>query len=229
MRHEQANSKVSPRVSECHRIEGREEVQADDYAGTAAKDAGRKEQGPWKHPKWTEYQTNKLREIAVNLIDYNPETGELRWRQARRRSAVGAISTTKKSNHYLAVHIQGRQYLAHRIAWLISYGRWPFGDIDHINGVRDDNRICNLREVTRSENSFNSGKKTLNTSGFKGVHLFKRTGTYQVQIKVRGKRYNLGYYKTAEEAAKVYAEAAKKYHQEFAHKPTIEQILCHQS
>jgi len=89
-------------------------------------------------------------------------------------------------------------------------------DVDHINGNTLDNRKANLRRCSRSQNLCNKGKKSGCSSKHKGVHFFKRTGTWQTYIWVKRKRIWLGYFKDEIEAAKAYNNAAKKYHGKFA-------------
>src|SRR5687768_770720 len=110
----------------------------------------------------------KLRE----LMDYNPDTGVFLYRKRRgRRSAGLEAGSIVKGYRLISL---GKQYSAHRLAWLYVYGEWPAGDLDHINCVRDDNRIANLREATDSQNNANRTLAPKNSSGFKGVCWNKR-------------------------------------------------------
>lgn len=93
---------------------------------------------------------------------------------------------------------------------------FPNSKIDHKNRNGIDNRKSNLRLATNYQNGSNRVKSYSNTSGYKGVFLFKPTGRYMVQIVVKKKRIYLGYYSNASAAAKVYNQAAIKYHGEFA-------------
>jgi hypothetical protein len=98
----------------------------------------------------------------------------------------------------------------------MHYGEWPSGEIDHINGVRTDNRVENLRVATRSENMQNTKKPVTNKSGKKGVSWDKTTGKWRAEIRANGKKYNLGRFKTIEEAFKAHESAADKLHRCFA-------------
>ena len=89
-------------------------------------------------------------------------------------------------------------------------------ETDHINGNGIDNRRENLRICTGSENRRNKKRNRKNISGYKGVCFYKRDKNWRVQIDVRKQHIFLGYFDTAEEAARVYDDAAKKYHGEFA-------------
>ena len=115
------------------------------------------------------------------------------------------------------MQIDGRRYLAHRLAWFYVYGEWPRKGLDHINRDRLDNRIANLREADHAQNVQNRGPMSNNKSGFKGVFFNPRhTQPWQAQITARGQYFNLGRYATAEEAHEAYKEAAARLHGEFA-------------
>src|ERR1044071_3707060 len=104
------------------------------------------------------------------LLDYTPDNGHLLWRVAPSRGIkVGAHAGCKHWSGYRRISIGGRMYMAHRLAWLHTYGVWPTDQLDHINGARDDNRISNLRECTQAENHQNYGLRDRNSSGFPGV------------------------------------------------------------
>jgi len=108
-----------------------------------------------------------------------------------------------------------KRYLQHRLVWLYVHGRWPKDQIDHINGNRSDNRLCNLREATCSQNLMNARAHSHNTSGLKGACKHE-PGYWSSVIRVNGKNKYLGRFKSPEEAHAVYASAAKKYFGEFA-------------
>jgi hypothetical protein len=101
--------------------------------------------------------------------------------------------------------------MGHRAAWLYVHGKWPNGQIDHINGDRSDNRISNLRDVSHSVNQQNVHRpRRDNASGFLGVTRQKNLWTSQVTVS--GKTLHLGLFKTPEEAASAYLEAKRKHH-----------------
>lgn len=156
-------------------------------------------------------EAERLKEV----INYNPDTGEFVWIKPRRPGMpVGnAAGTLKNSDGYLNVKIDNRLYRGHRLAWLYVYGVWPAGQIDHINGVRADNRIANLRDVSSKENTHNQrtahrGSK----SGVLGVTV-KPNGKFVADIRHNGKKKHLGYFSTAEDAHAAYVKAKREFHE----------------
>lgn len=143
-------------------------------------------------------------------LAYDPATGAITLRRPSKMGRpTGTRAEFKFGRGYLGVALKDRIYSAHRIAWLITYGRWPTGEIDHINRDKSDNRLSNLRDVPKSINGHNKGPSRRNSSGFKGVSL-TRSGTWNAQIKVDGRRHNLGTFKTKEAAAEAYRIAAAR-------------------
>jgi hypothetical protein len=151
-------------------------------------------------------------------LDYDPGTGAFAWRIAKRGiNKCDPAGTVIKG--YVQIGLDQVFYRAHRLAWLYVYGRWPQGDIDHINGVRGDNRIANLREATHSQNMANRGPQKNNKSGFKGVSQHTQTGKWIAFIKAKSgnsKVRNLGSFDTPEEAHRAYRAAASELFGEFA-------------
>lgn len=155
----------------------------------------------------TDLTVERLRE----LLDYDPDTGLFTWRvRTSKCVTVGAIAGCLDKG-YLRIQIDRRLHLAHRLAWLYITGDWPPAQIDHINGIRDDNRIANLRAATRAENMHNRRKPHSNTtSGYLGVSRYR--GKFMAQIKLDGKSKFLGLFDTPEEAHAVYLEAKRRLH-----------------
>lgn len=171
------------------------------------------------------------------LLDYDAATGVLIWRdrqpwmfKAGRRlnqetqasafakNFAGKVAfTCKNAKGYATGAIQRQGFLAHRVAWCHATGKWPTGQIDHINHVTDDNRLSNLREATASQNMSNrrafSGCKY---SQYKGVCKAKATGHWTAAISINGRQTHLGSFRTEIAAAKAYAAAATKQHGEYA-------------
>jgi hypothetical protein len=148
------------------------------------------------------------------LLHYDPETGRFTWiAPSGRRVKAGSIAGCKTCG-YIAIRIDGRRYMAHRLAWLYQTGQWPTCVVDHKNGERHDNRWSNLREATPSQNRANMRKLDRNTSGHKGVT--RHRAKWAAQIHVGGKHFHLGVYVSAAEAAEAYNAAAKQFFGEFA-------------
>lgn len=155
-----------------------------------------------------ELTAERLRE----LINYDPETGIFTWRVSRKRARAGNLVGNFNADGYLQAKVLYKLYRLHRLAWLYVYGTWPKEEIDHINRIRTDNRISNLREANRIENGQNRSISKANTSGYKGVYWNKTEKKWHAQIRVNGLRIHLGHYKNIEDAHNAYVEAAKKYH-----------------
>ena len=151
-------------------------------------------------------------ELARELLSYDPATGQFLWkipgkgRQMHRQ--VGCIS----NRGYLRIVINRRTYPSHRIAWLISYGKWPADQIDHINCVKHDNRLANLREATSTTNGENQRRaQSDNKCGVLGVEAAPN-GKFRSRIKTGGRLIHLGSFATPEEAHQVYLQAKRRLH-----------------
>jgi hypothetical protein len=151
-------------------------------------------------------------ETMKSLLSYNANTGEFMWTDKAPHKVAGKPANAKDSLGYICLRIDGKMYKAHRIAWAFVYGEWPELHIDHINGDPSDNRICNLREVDRHANMQNERKARLNNkSGYLGV--CPNGGNWRAEIRVDGKKINLGTYKTPVEAHEAYVVAKRKFHE----------------
>ncbi len=147
------------------------------------------------------------------LLHYDPESGIFTWIKSNSNtSPVGTIAGRGiNPEGYRQIQIDGHSFKAHRLAWFYVYGKWP-EQIDHLNGVRDDNRIINLRDATPQINSQNQrGAIKNNKSGFLGVFPHKNGG-FVAKIKVDKKNKYLGRFATAEEAHAVYVLAKRQFH-----------------
>lgn len=195
-----------------------------------------------------------------SVISYDEKTGKVFWKKLTSpRIKIGNEAGSKYANGYTYLHLNNTVFMMHRIIWFYYYGEWPESEIDHINGERSDNRICNLRLVTRRQNmqnkkrnreglpsgawfnkeqnrwlsgfgaenkffhlgSFDNQKDALQAysnacinyeqNGIlpkeiirQGYTFHKKTNTWHAYISRNKKRISLGYYKTAEEAHKIY-------------------------
>ena len=118
------------------------------------------------------------------------------------------------SGHYI-LRVFGKNYLAHRLAWLWMTGSWPTSEIDHADLDKGNNRWGNLREATHQQNQYNAKARSTNRAGSKGVCFDKRRQMWRATISSAAKRArHLGYFPTAEEAAKAYREASERFHGE---------------
>lgn len=152
-------------------------------------------------------------ERVRELLSYNPDTGEFLWLVSGRGVAAGRIAGGLHCDGYRSICVKNKVYMAHRLAFLYVYGRWPANEIDHINGARSDNRIANLREATASENQGNQRKARSNsTTGFLGVSWYKPNGKFRASIALNGKIKHLGYFTTAEESYAAYLKAKRELH-----------------
>lgn len=157
-------------------------------------------------------------ERVRELFDYDPSTGLLTRRidAPGLKFKIGAVVGTRNSHGHLICRVHYTIYYVHRLVWLHFYGRTPPALIDHINGIRDDNRICNLRLADIFESSRNRRHNRNSASGLKGAHYSTSEGKWRSSIGVNGCVIHLGWFETKEEAARAYAEAALRYHREFA-------------
>lgn len=149
-------------------------------------------------------------------LSYDPDTGHFTWLVKKARTRIGGIAGKTRPNGYRLITIDYAQHYVHRLAWLYTYGEWPTADVDHINRDPSDNRIANLRDTSRAQNLRNVAARKNSTTGIKGVTL-QKCGRYRACICVNYKKQHIGMYRTAEEAANAYAEAASRLYGSFAH------------
>jgi hypothetical protein len=148
-------------------------------------------------------------------LSYDPETGDFTWidnfsSRARKGCVAGSVC---RSDGYIYIRFDKKLYAVHRLAWLFTHGYFPQSDIDHKDGIRTNNRLENLRCVTRSENNQNQRRPHAgNSSGYLGVSRMKNLGKWAAEITVNKKRIRLGYFEDVKEAAEAYLTAKKKYH-----------------
>lgn len=156
---------------------------------------------------------SRLRE----LVSYDQETGEFtRIIDSYRRVArVGSNPASFSKNGYFYISLDGVRHLAHRLAWLYVYGSWPVNDIDHMNCVRTDNRISNLRDVQRHVNNQNrAGTRSDNkSSGMTGVSWHIHSKKWRARIWLKGKEYRVGLFDTPEEASAAYIAHKRLLHE----------------
>lgn len=158
-------------------------------------------------------------DLVLRMFNYNSDTGALTWAENGGKTRVGGNRYEnrpvgcKAKNGYLKFAWQGRDYLVHRVAWYYVHGELPVC-IDHINRVRDDNRIANLRGADYQANQYNTSVSPRNKSGVKGVHRCKQTQKWAATITVNRKQIRLGRYPTIKEATVAREAAVRRYYPE---------------
>lgn len=161
--------------------------------------------------------------VLRQLLSYDPETGSLTWRERDRSwfpsdrifrswnaKFAGKPALSYTDNYgYLRGKIAGQIIRAHIVIWTMVHGAPPTGCIDHINHDRADNRLSNLREITKRDNHLNMMRSSANTSGVTGVSMVKKR--WQASICVNRKTIYLGRFDDIEDAARARACAERKY------------------
>ena len=169
--------------------------------------------------------------LIRELFDYDKDHGRLIWKARKpdsfaasseaERKRICAIWNAKFSGKFAMSETNGNGYLRgsifnkkvylHRCVWAWHHGAWPVNVIDHVNGNRSDNRIENLRDVSRSQNCHNKPTPANNKSGFKGVSWDNGRKKWLAQIRVEGKNKTLGHYDNKEDARDAYVKASKRF------------------
>lgn len=148
-------------------------------------------------------------EMVRSLLIYDPQTGLF----TRRVSTNGAVrigqNAGARANGYVFIKLFQRRYAAHRLAWAYVYGEWPPGPIDHVNGIKSDNQITNIRPATYSQNIANTLCRRDSRSGMKGVSRHT-SGRWRAKCRVNGIIHHLGMFDTKEEAHAAYTQFASK-------------------
>lgn len=159
-------------------------------------------------------------EIATSQLRYEPDTGQFIW-LVRKNSRGGTVAPGKVAgtpkDGYVQIKIEGQQWRAHRLAWLLMTGSLPDKgrEIDHVNGDRSDNRWVNLREATRSQNATNSGLSKKNKSGVRGISWIKRDSKWDARIRVNGTLHLIGRFAEKEDAIRARKDAERRLCGEF--------------
>lgn len=168
-----------------------------------------------------EYRKGFSLDELKNLICYDPSFGKFTWLINRRGYAkIGDIAGSYNFGGYIVIKIYGCQYQASQLAWFYMTGEWPEDEIDHEDGITDNNKWNNLRKAAHIQNAKNRKLNINNTTGFKGVH--KRGNKYRSKINFNGIQISLGTFDTMEDAKSAYDKAADFYYGQF-----IRKDACH--
>lgn len=170
--------------------------------------------------------TKEVDEYIRENLRYDPETGYLWWikesdhRVGKKRDLDKSADYIHKNSGYVNVNLSltGGQfpYRAHRVAWFLHYGSWPDKSLDHINGIKTDNRIENLRPATQQENDRNRKAYKGCSSKYKGVSWSKSCQKWKSYIRSNQRQEHLGIYSSEEEAAQAYDKAARERFGDYA-------------
>lgn len=159
---------------------------------------------------------NKAQDVIEKLSSaytYRPDTGDFVWaiNPGKLRHLLGRIAGSCRGDGYRRMTVGGQEYMVHRLVWLVEHGVWPQNDIDHVNGVRSDNRVANLRDVPRFVNIQN--RKRSDSDSKTGVLGVSPNGSgFVARIKAGGRQLNLGTHRTVEDAHAAYLSAKREVH-----------------
>lgn len=168
--------------------------------------------------------------LLREFLSYDAETGHLYWKKRHVRWFASGKQTAEHNaaiwngryagkraftaldaNGYASGRVFGKTYHGHRIIWCILHGEFPTDDVDHINGVRSDNRECNLRPVNRTQNSQNSALRSDNRSGRVGVRWYEPRNKWSARITKDGVETHLGYFDSFALACKARSDAEREH------------------
>jgi hypothetical protein len=149
---------------------------------------------------------------AQELLEYDPISGLLKWRVTGKGRRKDRMAGSVDRHGYQQTRVDGEIYFNHRLAWLLSYGSFPAGVIDHIDGNPANNAIANIRDVTQAVNMENQRQAPVSnkSTGFLGVSVHKYG--YMAKIQVKRKQIYLGLFETAEIAHEAYKTAKRELH-----------------
>lgn len=152
-----------------------------------------------------------LEEMAKRL-SYDKDTGVVVWLDGKK---AGQEIVNLSNEGYRRLKILGKNYYLHRVCWFLHHKEWPTGYLDHVNGDKADNRLKNLRLASSSQNSANRILAVNNSTGYKGVVYRKEFNKYLARVGANP-RIIVGYFETAEDAARAYNKAAKELYGDYA-------------
>lgn len=152
-------------------------------------------------------------EYLKRILDYDPETGVFTWIICAGRRAKPGDVAGGNSCGYIKISINSKIYYAHILAWFYVHGVWPDGEIDHINQIKSDNWIKNLRDITHQDNNKNGPLRCTNTSGVTGVSWHRKAEKWMAQITVDGDNLYLGLHEFINDA--IIARKMSEYEHNF--------------
>jgi hypothetical protein len=150
------------------------------------------------------------------LVKYDEVTGLFTWNKQRPKCVIGCVAGRIGVYGYIQIRIEGKTYTAHRLAFLYVTGSFPVNQVDHINGVKNDNRWSNLRAATHYQNQCNRLPQGNNTSGVPGVYFERSVNKWTAAVKANGKLHFLGRFSNKEDAVHAVRVARPKLHGDFA-------------
>jgi len=150
-------------------------------------------------------------------LSYDPSSGKIEWiKSPTPKIPAASVAGSINLDGYRQIKFQNKIYQASHVAWFLTHGIWPAQTIDHINGIRDDDRIVNLRESSHQENCCSRVVRSDSTSKLKGVSKHNSQWRARIWDPVLKKNMNLGVFTSSEFAAKAYDKMAIKIHGKFA-------------
>lgn len=157
---------------------------------------------------------DEIRTYIDKFLDFDASTGEFRWNGKGRgwASKTGRLAGSIDSKGYRQISINGKEFLAHRLVWLMVHGELPGSDLDHIDRNSKNNAPSNLRLCTHAQNHQNAKMRVDNSSGTTGVSYIKTSGMWLAYINVDGKRHRLGQFEEKEDAVEARLRAKPKLH-----------------
>lgn len=154
-------------------------------------------------------------------LSYDPDTGVFTRVHTLHSRYIGKPAGAPNNKGYITIRVNGKTHKAHRLAFLYMLGSFPEKQVDHINGIKDDNRWCNLREAENYQNCQNRKLRCDNTSGFRGVSWNKSHRRWQASIMANNVPFYIGQFDTPEEAHKAYLEASSVLHNDFSYQGLV--------
>lgn len=166
-------------------------------------------------PHFADFGERLTADTLRGLLHYDPDTGVFTWRVRRQAIQIGDVAGAFDDRGYARIKVRGRMYLAHRLAWLHVTGTWPAQSIDHINGVKGDNRIANLRDVSARMNAQNIRvpHPTRQHGRMLGTEWVSARKRWRAVIRANGKKTYLGIFSTEQAAHECYVDAKRLMHE----------------